>query len=113
MGKFNTRDLCVLRPAWSISDPDFSHVSYMLHFILYFINNETLSHLVTPPRDSDMQRVVAANFGISCLTPTVVGLQERLAFLGDDKVQDHCCPSCESSLMKHTVTHRFQLKINL
>lgn len=62
------------------------------------INNDTsflnhfklLTHLVTPPRDGDMQRVIAANLGVSRLTPEVVGLQERLTLLGHDKVQDHC-----------------------
>lgn len=59
-----------------------------------------LIHLVAPPCDGDMQRVVAANFGISFAPPAVVGLQERLALFGDDKVQDHRCPSCQGRLGK-------------
>lgn len=65
------------------------------------VNNDLLVHLVTPPRDGDMQRVVAANLGVSCVAPTVIGFQERLAFLGDDKVHDHCSSSCYSSLVKY------------
>lgn len=63
-------------------------------------------HLVTPPCDGDMQRVVAANFRVSHLTPVVERLQERHALFGDDKVQDHCSPSGYSGLVKHTHYHR-------
>lgn len=45
-----------------------------------------------------MQRVIAANLGVSRFTPEVVGLQERLTLLGHDKVQDHCGSSHHSSL---------------
>lgn len=67
---------------------------------------KVLVHLVTPPSHSNMQRVVAADLGISCLAPTVVGLQERLTFMGYNKVQDHCGSSRKSSLVKHMVAYR-------
>lgn len=59
-------------------------------------------HLVTPPCDSDVQRIITANLGVSRLSPEVIGLQERLTLLGHDKVQDHGGSSRQSGLGQRT-----------
>ena len=55
-------------------------------------------HLVTPPRHRHMKAVVAADFGISPASPGVKGLNERVAFVWNSKINDHGGASCQGSL---------------
>jgi hypothetical protein len=50
------------------------------------LENKAKPYLVRPPRDGNVQSVVAANFAISPLPPLLVGLEETLALLRDHEV---------------------------
>mmetsp|Transcript_33798 Transcript_33798/g.84817 ORF Transcript_33798/g.84817 Transcript_33798/m.84817 type:complete len:320 (-) Transcript_33798:137-1096(-) len=68
-----------------------------VHPFLFAQHLQVLLGVLVPVGNRHVERVVTVDLGVCLLAPNVVRLKERLPLVGDNKVDQHGCPSSNSS----------------